>query len=335
MAQDILSQDEVDALFKGLAGGDVVTEPEPEPGGVRAYDLANQDRIVRGRMPTLEVVNERFARLWRVSLFNFLRRTAEISVGPVRLIKYSEFIRNLVVPSNINMVQIKPLRGTALFVFDPRLIFAVVDNYFGGDGRFHSRIEGREFTPLEQRIIKRLLDLAFKDFKAAWAPVASLNPELTRSEVNPQFVSIATPTEVVITSTFTVELESGSGTFHICLPYGMVEPVRDQLTAGTMADRSEVDRRWVQSLQDEMQEAKLEIEAQFVQMHLTLRQLLALRDGDVIPIEMPEKVITQIDGIPVFSGCYGMSNGKYAVQVIEHLCPEIEAGQAAMAALES
>ena len=337
MAQDILSQDEVDALFKGMAGGDVDAESDamPDPGGVRPYDLANQDRIVRGRMPTLEVVNERFARLWRVSLFNFLRRTAEISVGPVRLIKYSEFIRSLVVPSNINMVQVKPLRGTALFVFDPRLIFAVVDNYFGGDGRFHARIEGREFTPLEQRIIKRLLDMAFKDFKSAWAPVASLNPELTRSEVNPQFVNIATPTEVVITTTFTVELESGAGTFHICLPYGMVEPVRDQLTAGTTADRSEVDRRWVQSLQQEMQEAELELEVQFVQTHLTLRQLLALRDGDVIPIEMPESTIARIDGIPVFSGRYGTFNGKYAVQVTEHLCPEITAGQAAMAALES
>ncbi|MFA7496273.1 MAG: flagellar motor switch protein FliM [Acidithiobacillus sp.] len=337
MAQDILSQDEVDALFKGMAGGDVDTEPEPDPdiGGVRAYDLANQDRIVRGRMPTLEVVNERFARLWRVSLFNFLRRTAEISVGPVRLIKYSEFIRSLVVPSNINMIKIEPLRGMALFVFDPRLIFAVVDNYFGGDGRFHARIEGRDFTPLEQRIIKRLLDMAFKDFKTAWAPVGDLNPELMRSEVNPQFVNIATPTEVVIVTTFTVELESGSGTFEICLPYGMVEPVRDQLTAGTTADRSEIDRKWVQSLQDEMQEAKLEMDVLFLQTQLTLRQLLALRDGDVIPIEKPEEVLARIDGIPIFSGHYGVANGKMAVQLKAHLCPEILAGQAAMSALES
>ncbi|MBE7562881.1 flagellar motor switch protein FliM [Acidithiobacillus sp. HP-6] len=337
MVQDILSQDEVDALFKGMSDGEVETqvEPEPDPGGVRPYDLANQDRIVRGRMPTLEVVNERFARLWRVSLFNFLRRTAEISVGPVRLIKYSEFIRRLVVPSNINIVQIKPLRGSALFVFDPRLIFAVVDNYFGGDGRFHARIEGREFTPLEQRIIKRLLDLAFKDFKNAWTPVTELNPELTRSEVNPQFVSIATPTEVVIVSTFNVELESGSGTFEICLPYGMVEPVRDQLTAGTTADRSEIDRRWVQSMQDEMQEASLEMEINFLQTQLTLRQLLALRDGDIIPVEMPEEVFAQVDGIPIFSGRYGVSNGKIAVQLEKHLCPEMIAGHAAIAAMEN
>ncbi len=337
MAQDILSQDEVDALFKGMSDGEVETQPEsePDPGGVRPYDLANQDRIVRGRMPTLEVVNERFARLWRVSLFNFLRRTAEISVGPVRLIKYSEFIRKLVVPSNINIVQIKPLRGMALFVFDPRLIFAVVDNYFGGDGRFHARIEGREFTPLEQRIIMRLLELAFKDFKTAWNPVAALNPELSRSEVNPQFVSIATPTEVVIVSTFTVELESGSGTFDICLPYGMVEPVRDQLTAGTTADRSEIDRRWVQSMQDEMIEAKLDLEVQFMQAQLTLRQLMSLRDGDVIPIEMPAEVFARVDGIPVFSGHYGVSNGKIAIQYEKPLCPEIIAGQAAMAALEN
>ena len=336
MAQDILSQEEVDALFKGLAGGDIETEAEaPEAqGAIRKYDLANQDRIVRGRMPTLEVINERFARLWRVSLFNFLRRSAEISVGPVRLLKYSEFIRNLIVPSNINMVQIKPLRGTALFIFDPRLIFAVVDNYFGGDGRFHARIEGREFTPLEQRIIRRLLDLVFKDFKTAWTPVIDLAPELTRSEVNPQFVNIATPTEVVITTGFDVELESGSGTFHICIPYGMVEPIRDQLTAGTTADRSEVDHRWVQSLQQEMQEAEVELEVQLLQTTLTLRQLMTMRAGDVIPVTLPDSVVARVDGIPVFKARHGTTNGKHAVQVEEHLWPEMEEGQKALAAME-
>ncbi|MGK9451283.1 flagellar motor switch protein FliM [Acidithiobacillus caldus] len=336
MAEEILSQDEVDALFQGMAGGEVEVEAEPAApvGSVQPYDLANQDRIVRGRMPTLEVVNERLARLWRVSLFNFLRRSAEISVGPVRLVKYSEFIRSLMVPSNINIVQVKPLRGSALFVFDARLIFAVVDNYFGGDGRFHARIEGREFTPLEQRIIKRLLDLVFKDFKSAWSPVIDLQPELARSEVNPQFVNIATPTEVVIVSTFNIELESGTGSFQICLPYGMVEPVRDQLTAGTTADRSEIDKRWVQSLHDELREATLELRVEFARLPISVRQLLALRVGDVIPLERPETLVARVDGIPVFRGPYGVHGGKYAIQFHEALPPETESGQAALAAWE-
>ncbi len=336
MGQQILSQDEVDALFQGMNEGEVDITPEEdvEQGGVRPYDLANQDRIVRGRMPTLEVMNERFARLWRVSLFNFLRRSAEISIGSVKLVKYSEFIRSMVVPSNINMVQLKPLRGLCLFVFDPRLIFSVIDNYFGGDGRFHARIEGRDFTPLETRIINKLLGMAMQDFKTAWRPVIDLSPELQRSEVNPQFVNIATPTEVVITTEFQVELESGAGSLQICLPYGMVEPVRDQLTAGTMADRSEVDKRWIQSLNTEMQEAELELQIEFVRKQLTVAQILQLRDGDVIPIELPDQLLARVEGIPVFSGCYGAHGEKYAIQFDHALAPETDEGLSAMAAWE-
>ncbi|MDD3760151.1 MAG: flagellar motor switch protein FliM [Acidithiobacillus sp.] len=336
MSQQILSQDEVDALFQGMNEGEVDLSPEdvPEEGGIRPYDLANQDRIVRGRMPTLEVMNERFARLWRVSLFNFLRRSAEISIGTVKLVKYSEFIRSLVVPSNINIVSLKPLRGSCLFVFDPRLIFSVIDNYFGGDGRFHARIEGRDFTPLESRIINKLLGMALQDFKTAWKPVIDLGPELQRSEVNPQFVNIATPTEVVITTEFHVELESGSGSLQVCLPYGMVEPVRDQLTAGTMADRSEVDKRWIQSLNSELQEAELTLQVEFIRKNLTLGQILQLRDGDVIPIDMPEQLVARVEGIPVFSGRYGVHGEKYAIQFDHGLTPETAEGLSAMAAWE-
>ena len=172
MADDILSQDEVDALLKGVTGE--VDETSADEGGeadVRPYNLAKQERIVRGRMPTLEIINERFARLFRIGLFNFMRRTAEISVGPVRVLKYSEFVRNLVVPTNLNMVHIKPLRGTSLFIFDPNLVFLVVDNLFGGDGRFHMRVEGRDFTPTEQRIIQRMLEVVFEEYKKAWDSV--------------------------------------------------------------------------------------------------------------------------------------------------------------------
>lgn len=324
MVQDVLSQDEVDALLGGMTGEEPAPEPaEEEPGGVRPYDLASQDRIVRGRMPTLEVINERFARLWRVSLFNFLRRSAEISVSAVRLTKYNEFVRSLVVPSNLNLVQMKPLRGTALFVFDPRLIFSVIDNFFGGDGRFHARIEGRDFTPLEQRIIKRMLDMVFKEYKTAWSPVLPLEPEATRSEVNPQFVNIATPTEVVIVSTFDVELEGG-GSLHICIPYSMVEPIRDQLTTGMTTDRSEIDQRWVKALQTEMREAEVELRVELLQRQILVRELLSLRVGDVLPVEMPETVVARVDGIPVLVGEYGRHADKIALKVRQQLFPEVQ-----------
>ena len=247
MAEDILSQEEVDALLRGVSGE--ADEAPPRRLDQRAcspYDLGPQERIVRGRMPTLEIINERFARLLRIGLFNFMRRSAEISVGPVRVSKYSEFVRNLVVPTNLNLVHVKPLRGTALLMFDPNLVFLVVDNLFGGDGRFHTRVEGRDFTPTEQRIIQRMLDVVFDEYEKSWEPVHPLKFEYVRSEMNPQFANIATPSEVVVVTTFNIELGDAGGDFHVCMPYAMLEPIRDhalQQRAGASAWKS--DNRWV------------------------------------------------------------------------------------------
>lgn len=203
MAGDFLSQEEVDALLKGVTGE--TDEPEggsSEDSTLRPYNIGTQERIVRGRMPTLELVNERFARYLRIGLFNYMHRNTEISVGPIRVQKYSEFIRNLVVPTNLNLVMAKPLRGTSLFIFDPNLVFLVVDNMFGGDGRFHTRVEGRDFTPTEQRIIQGLLNVVFAEYSRSWKPVYELNFEYIRSEMNSQFANIATPSEIVVSTTF-------------------------------------------------------------------------------------------------------------------------------------
>lgn len=335
MVQDILSQDEVDALLKDVTGDDHAGGSEPvEEGGVRPLDLANQERIVRGRMPTLEVINERFGRLWRVGLFNFLRRSSEISVAQVRLIRYSEFIRSLVVPSNINLVQIKPLRGTSLFVFDPRLVFSVVDNFFGGGGRYHARIEGRDFTPLEQRIIRRMLEMVFKEYRVAWSSVYPIQPEWTRSEVNPQFVNIATPTEVVVVSRFDVEIEGGGGSLQICIPYSTIEPIRDLMSTGLTTDRNEVDARWTQALQHEMQEAEVELQVKLLDRTLTVRELLGLQVGDIIPVELPEQVTAVVDGIPVLTARYGEHEEKMAIQVVERIRPGLEAQTSSRPALD-
>lgn len=324
MANDILSQDEVDALLRGMTDGDLdFSDEETEgEGPIRAYDLTSQDRIVRGRMPTLEVINERFARLIRVSVFNFLRRAAEISVSQVKLVKYGEFVRNLVVPCNLNLVHMRPLRGTALFIFDPKLIFSVVDNFFGGDGRFHARIEGRDFTPVEQRIIRRLLDMVMKDLQDSWHPILPVEFEFTRWEVNPQFASIATPSEVVVVTTFSLDLEGGGGDFHICMPYSMIEPIRDLLVAGMASDRIEVDQRWITALREEMQEAEVELRVNFTRVTLSLQQLLEMQPGDVIPIEMPEAVVASVDGVPILSGGYGTTNEKYALKVKQLASPK-------------
>ncbi|HET6719684.1 MAG TPA: flagellar motor switch protein FliM, partial [Rhodocyclaceae bacterium] len=237
MTQDFLSQEEVDALLKGVTGD--TDEPEASDlgaGGVTPYNIGTQERIVRGRMPTLELIHERFARYLRIGLFNYMHRNTEISIGPIRVQKYSEFIRNLVVPTNLNLVAAKPLRGTALFVFDPNLVFLVVDNMFGSDGRFHTRVEGRDFTPTEQRIIQGLLNVVFAEYEKSWKPVYEMKFEYIRSEMNSQFANIATPSEIVVAMTFTLEFGGSAADMHICFPYSMVEPIRDLLYSTMQSD---------------------------------------------------------------------------------------------------
>src|SRR5574340_217359 len=257
MADNFLSQDEVDALLKGVTGeADEAPVEAVDRAGVRPYNLATQERIVRGRMPTLEIINERFARLLRIGLYNFLRRGVEISVGPVRVSKYSEFIRNLVVPTNLNLVQFKPLRCTALMIFIPDLVFLMVDNLFGGDGRFHTRVEGRDFTQTEHRIIQRILNIVFEAYSKSWEPVYPIEFEFVRSEMNTQFANIATPNEVVVAVTFAIELGQVSGEMHMCMPYSMIEPIKDLLTSTLQAENLEVDKRWIRLMRQQIQIAR-------------------------------------------------------------------------------
>ena len=322
MSDDILSQEEVDALLKGVTGESEVEEiAEEETGSPKSYNLASQDKIVRGRMPTMEAINERFARNFRLGLFNFTRRTAEISVGPVRLMKYAEFVRNLVVPTNLNLVHVKPLRGTALLIFDPNFVFLVVDNLFGGDGRYHMRVEGREFTPTEQRIIQGLLDVAMEELKKAWDPVYPVEFEYIRSEMNTQFANIATPSEVVVTTTFNIELGTVSADFHICIPYAMIEPIRGLLYGGMQGDRMEADERWVSFLSNQVQSTEVKLVANLSQTELTVRELLGMKVGDVISLDIPESITANVEGVPVLECGYGVHKGQYALKVKRFLTP--------------
>ena len=315
MSTEILSQDEVDALLKGV-NGDEEVDPAPESTeGPKPYNLAKQERIVRGRMPTLEIINERFARLLRVGLFNFMRRSAEISVGPVRVTKYGEFVRNLVQPSNLNIVQTKPLRGNSLIIFDPTLVFTVVDNMFGGDSRFNTRVEGRDFTPTEQRIIQRLLAVVLDGYNKAWQPVFPLAMEFLRSEMHTQFATIATPSEVVVSSTFSIELGSAGGAIHVVTPYSTLEPIREQIYSSAQSDGAEPDSRWMQMLRRQVQHAEVEISAHLARTPITLAQVLAMRRGDVIGMDIKPTLTAEVEGVPIFECRYGVLNGQYAIKV--------------------
>jgi flagellar motor switch protein FliM len=315
MSDEFLSQEEADALLMGVTNEKEEPAAVIDPSQVRDYNLATQERIVRGRMPTLEIINERFARLLRVGLFNFLRRTAEVSVGPVRISKYTDFIRNLVVPTNLNLVQMKPLRGTSLMVFDPTLVFLVIDNMFGGDGRFHTRVEGRDFTQTEQRIIQRLLEIVFESYAKSWEPVYPVEFEYIRSEMNTQFANIATPNEVVVSTTFIVELGSSTGEIHFCMPYSMIEPIRDMLTSSLQGEMLGVDKRWVRLMTQQIQSAEVEIVAELGNSKLQLADILKMKVGDVIPLKIDEEIEARIDGVPILQCRYGVSNSQYALRV--------------------
>ena len=331
MAQDFLSQDEVDALLRGVTGEtDEPDDKDDGKGGVRAYNIGTQERIVRGRMPTLELINERFARYLRIGLFNYMHRTAEISVGPIRVQKYSEFIRNLVVPTNLNLVVAKPLRGTSLFVFDPNLVFLVVDNMFGGDGRFHTRVEGRDFTATEQRIIQGMLNVVFAEYSRSWRPVYDISFEYVRSEMNSQFANIATPSEIVVSTSFTIEFGGAAADMHICFPYSMLEPIRDLLYSSMQSDQLSTDQRWIVMLRKQLKDAEVEIKAQLATTTVTLGDIQKMRVGDIIPLQIPEVITAMIDEVPLMECRYGQQGGQFAIKIERFITseqPDFAAGE--------
>ncbi|MEO6277095.1 flagellar motor switch protein FliM [Roseateles sp.] len=316
MNQQILSQDEVDALLQGITGESQKLEQEEEQvGGIREYNLASQERIVRGRMPTMEIINERFARNIRVGLFNFIRKSPEVAIGGIKVQKYSAFLREIVVPTNFNIVSVKPLRGSGLIVCDPTLVFAVIDSLFGGIGKFHARIEGRDFSPTEQRVITRIVEVILAEYHKAWKGIYPLELEYQRSEMQPQFANIATPSEIVVSTSFTLEIGETSGTIYFCIPYSTLEPIRDVLYSTTQGDSTEPDRRWINLLKTQIQAAEVELVAELGTAPATVEQLLAFKPGDFIELDLDPMIQTKVDGVPVFDCHYGTSNGRYALKI--------------------
>jgi flagellar motor switch protein FliM len=332
---DLLSQAEIDALLNGMGGGsdfsaadededssvyseDVVEELE-ERGVVKSYDLAHQERIVRGRMPTLEMINERFARLFRVSLFQFIRRSAEIYISGIQIKKFSEFTQGLLVPTSLSVFRVNPLRGKALIVMEPSLIFTAVDNFFGGGGFFENApSEGKEFTMTEMRIVLLIVELIFKDQKEAWKPVMNLDFEYLSSEINPRFANIIEPSELIVVSTIHVDLEGGGGDVHIALPYAMLEPIRDLLDV-INSNNDEVDENWYDSLYREVMRVGVPVNSLLIEKNMSIRSVLSLKKGDVIPIDMPDFVSLNAAHVPIFTGKVGVSDGNYAVQITDRI----------------
>ena len=316
MSETFLTQAEVDALIEGVTGESQKVEREAiGTQGTRQYDLSSQERIVRGRMPTMEVVNERFARNLRIGLFNLLRRTPEVSVGTVSVQKYSAFLRELVVPTNFNICAVRPLRGQGLIVCEPGLIFGCIDTLFGGNSKRHLRIEGRDFSATEQRVITRLVSVICEEYHKAWKGIYPIALDYQRSEMQPQFATIATPGEIVVSTSFNLEIGDVTGTIHFCIPYATLEPIRDVLFSSTQGDAIEVDRRWVSVLTREIQAAEVNLVVDLAHAEATVSELLAMQPGDFIELDRPRSVTAHIDGVPIFECQYGTHNAKYAIRV--------------------
>jgi len=315
MTEQFLSQDEVDALLEGVTGEAQKPEQPEQADGVRAYNLGNQERIVRGRMPTMEIINERFARNFRLGLFNFMRRSPEISVGPVRVIKYSQFVRDIAVPTNLNIISLAPLRGSGLLIFDPNLVFTVIETLFGGNGKPRFRIEGRDFSPTEQRIIQRLVQVATSEYTKAWGSLFKFNFHYQRSEMQTQFANIASPSEIVIATTFNVEIGDSGGEVHFCFPYASFEPIRDMLYSSLQADGQEPDRRWIRQLTQQVQSAEVELCGELATTPMRVGDLIRLQIGDFVPLPLRDIIPVKVDGVPVMECTFGTVNGHIAVRI--------------------
>ncbi len=315
---DVLEQDEIDALLRGVNSGALDMSPRQadDPSIARDYDFSTQTRIVRGRMPTLEMINERLARALRLSIFSMLRRSPEISVLGISTPKYAEYIPTLSVPTSLNLIRFLPLTGTGLMIFEAKLIFALIDTYFGGNGR-HAKIEGRDFTPTENQIIQMLLDQLIAAVQEAWSPVMASKVEFINREMNPHFANLVSPTEIVVVSRLRLDIDGKGGEIHITLPYAMLEPLKDTLRAGMQSDRADREERWSQLLRNELEDSEVDLVTRLGAVDMTVSSLIDLRPGDIIPCEFNGSVTVLADGIALFSGELGQQRGKQVVRISE------------------
>ena len=319
MAQ-ILSQDEVDALLRGISGGQVETEQEEihDPSDVVTYDLTSQDRIIRGRMPTLEMTNEKFVRMFRTTLSALMRKVVSVSTLAVDMIKFGEFLKTIPVPTSLHLFRMEPLRGSAIIVLESKLIFTLVDILFGGTGKEFYKVEGREFTAIENNLIKRVVLSAIGDIEKAWKSVIELKVSYQRAEVNPQFVQIVPPTDIVVVINFEVEVEYTTGILSICIPYSMLEPVREKLHAGFQSEQMEVDRTWMNRFRKGLMKAKVDLVVELGRTEISGSEVVQLKKGDVIPLEQyaRDPLNVYVEGTRKFTGSAGVYRGNQAIQVV-------------------
>lgn len=317
--EKVLSQDEVDALLRGLSGGEIQPETDTleAEGSVKPYDLTSQDRIIRGRMPTLEIINDRFARLFRTTMSGALRKLIDVTGTQTELVKFGEFLRGLSVPTSLHIVKMDPLRGHVLLVVESRLIFNLVDCFFGGTGKSHMKIEGRDFTAIENRVIQRVVHMLLKDLDQSWKPVIPVEFQFVRSEVQPQFATIVPPNEVVIVVHFDLELDQLIGRITLCLPYSTIESIRAKLYARYQSEQLEVDMEWINRFKSHLFMVEVELLAELGRAKVKGRDLLQIDVGDVIMLDQDinEPLSVKVEGVEKFKAFAGTFKGNHVVRI--------------------
>jgi len=320
---DILSQDEVDALLRGVQSGEIGTEEAKQKimTGIRPYDLTSQERIVRGRMPGLEMANERFSRFFRNSVSTLVMKFVDISIHSVGVVKFGEFMKTIPFPSSINIFKMEPLKGYSLLVLEAPLVFAFVEFFFGGATVRNVKSEGRAFTSIEQRVIKKVVTMSLQDLATAWGGIAPITPEHMGSEMNPQFVTIVTPSEIVIKIEVHIEVEDFTGKLFFCIPYSMIEPVKEKLYSGIQSDKYDLDQRWVGRLKDILLGSPVAITAEIGSATLTFSDLMNLHEGDVLTLNKSttDDLVVKVEEVPKFYGQAGYSRGNQAIRITKIL----------------
>lgn len=318
MVQDLLSQEEIDALLDSVSAAETDDTGRPERVGVRPYDLASQQYIARERLTGLETINQRFARQTRQHLGELLKRDIEVTASGIQNQKFGEYLHSLYVPTSLNLVRFSPLRGTGLMVLDARLVFRLVDHFFGGSG-MHTKVEGRDFTPSELRVVALVLRQAFADLQEAWKPILPLQCEAIGSEVNPAMASIVGNNDAVVVNRFYVDLDGGGGELHVVFPDAMLEPMREALEASVRGNSEESDRSWRESLRRQVMDAQVEIRCSVAEKTMPLREVVSLEVGDVIPVDMRRGSVLTANGQPVFRVKLGVAHGNLALQILGNL----------------
>jgi flagellar motor switch protein FliM len=310
--KDVLTQEEIDALLSGVDDGDVDIEEENARTGVVEYDLTNQDRVVRGRLPTLELITERFARMLRNDLPGNLKFPIEVGPGGVQVLKYSEYVEMLFVPTCIKLVRVHPFSGTCLVTLDAKVIHRIVDRFFGGGGDVRS-LDGKEFTPTELKVVDRVLDLVFTDFEAAWRDVLPIEIEVVGAEVNPGLVNVMSHNEALMICSFRLEMADEGGELHIAFPYAALEPYK-RLLDTTKQDQEDDSAQWRAQLERSLLDAELPLSCVIGDANLRVRDLMQLKVGDVLDLNMQEVHEVRVANIPKFTATLGDSRGKFALE---------------------